>query len=141
MRTLDGVRNVSPVSRTPVPATIDEYLAGVSLGFRPLLRALRKTIRRAAPLATESITYGIPTFKQDGQRLIYFSSATKHCAIHMVRKTDLDDAVRRGFSVGRGSIRFTPEHPLPEGLVTRIVKTRLTQIASTAKARRRLSSR
>ena len=98
-----------------------------------MLRTLRKQIRASAPRASESITYGIPTFKQDGQRLTYFSAATKHCAIHMVRKTHLDEAVRLGFAVGRGSIRFTPEHPLPERLVTRIVKIRLAEIGSAAK--------
>jgi uncharacterized protein YdhG (YjbR/CyaY superfamily) len=119
------------------PATsIDEYLAGVDPKLRPLLRSVRTTIRAAAPKATESISYGIPTYKQDGQRVIYFSAAAKHCAIHMVRKDDLDEAVRLGFGVGRGSIRFTPDHPLPARLVTRIVKSRLREIRSTAKDQR-----
>ena len=136
-----SVRNVKPISRRSAPATIDEYLAGVSPGFRAGLRTLRKTIRAAAPRASESITYGIPTFKQGGQRLIYFSAATRHCAIHMVRKTYLEEAVRLGFGVGRGSIRFTPEHPLPDRLVRRIVNARLAEIAATIKEPRRPSPR
>jgi uncharacterized protein YdhG (YjbR/CyaY superfamily) len=115
--------------------TIDEYLASVPPRFRALLRSVRRTIRKAAPRATESISYGIPTFKQDGERLIYFSAATNHVAIHMVRKAHLDEAVRLGFGIGRGSIRFTPEHPLPERLVTRIVKARMAEIRSAAKER------
>lgn len=117
-------------------ATIEAYLAAVAPEFRPLLRSVRKTIRAAAPKATESISYGIPTYKQDGQRLIYFSAAAKHCAIHMVRKPDLDEAVRLGFGIGRGSIRFTPDHPLPARLITRIVKTRLAEIRAAAKDHR-----
>lgn len=117
-------------------ATIEAYLAGVAPEFRPLLRSVRKTIRAAAPKATESISYGIPTYKQDGQRLIYFSAAAKHCAIHMVRKPELDEAVRLGFGIGRGSIRFTPDHPLPARLITRIVKARLAEIRSAAKDHR-----
>ena len=112
------------------PASIAEYLAGVSPEFRPLLRSLRKTIRAAVPKAAESISYGIPTYKQDGQRLIYFSAASKHCAIHMVRRPELDEAVRLGFGIGRGSIRFTPDHPLPARLVTWIVKARQAEIGS-----------
>jgi uncharacterized protein YdhG (YjbR/CyaY superfamily) len=50
----------------------------------------------------------------------------------MVRKAHLDEAVRLGFGVGRGSIRFTPEHPLPERLLRRIVNTRLAEIASSS---------
>jgi uncharacterized protein YdhG (YjbR/CyaY superfamily) len=115
---LAGVRKVS---RRSAPVTVDEYLAGVPPRSRALLRALRRTIRAAAPRATESISYGIPTFKHNGQRLIYFSAAKSHCAIHMVRRSDLDEATRLGFGIGRGSIRFTPEHPLPQRLVTRIV--------------------
>jgi len=107
------------------PATIDQYLAGVAPEFRALLRSVRRTIRGAAPKATESISYGIPTYKQDGERVIYFSAAAKHCAIHMVRKAELDEAVSLGFGIGRGSIRFTPDHPVPARLVTRIVKARL----------------
>ena len=119
---------------TKPPESIDAYLAGVAPEFRPLLRSVRKTIRTAAPKATESISYGIPTYKQDGQRVIYFSAAAKHCAIHMVRKADLAEAVRLGFGIGRGSIRFTPDHPLPARLITRIVKARLAEIGSSAKA-------
>ena len=85
---------------TKPPATVDEYLASVGPEFRPLLRSVRKTIRAAAPKATESISYGIPTYKQDGQRVIYFSAAAKHCAIHMVRTPALDEARGLGFGVG-----------------------------------------
>ncbi len=129
------MKNLGHVARDSPPATIDEYLAGVAPEFRALLRDLRKTIKAAASSASESITYGIPTFKQDGQRLTYISAATNHCAIHMVRKVHLDEATRLGFGVGRGSIRFTPEHPLPRRVVTRIVKARLAEIASKGKGR------
>lgn len=112
------------------PRTVEEYLAGLSPRFRALLCDVRRTIKAAAPRATESITYGIPTFKYEGQRLIYFSAATSHCAVHMVRKAHLDEATRLGFGVGRGSIRFTPEKPLPHRLLTRIVKARLADIGS-----------
>ncbi len=101
--------------------------------FRPLLRRVLRTIRTAAPRAVESISYGIPTFKQEGQRLIYVSAATKHCAVHMVRRPQLEEARRLGFGVGRGSIRFTPEHPLPDRLLTRIVRSRLDEIGTTAR--------
>jgi uncharacterized protein YdhG (YjbR/CyaY superfamily) len=119
---------------TKAPTSIGEYLASVDPKFRPLLRSVRRTIRAAAPKATESISYGIPTYKQDGQRVIYFSAAANQCAIHMIRKADLDEAVRLGFGTGRGSIRFTPDHPVPARLVTRIVKARLAEIRSAAKA-------
>jgi uncharacterized protein YdhG (YjbR/CyaY superfamily) len=33
-----------------------------------------------------------------------------------------------GFATAKGTIRFTPEHPLPVDLVARIVRERLAQI-------------
>ena len=113
--------------------TVDAYLAGLRPAYRAALRAVRRTIRRVAPDATESISYGIPTYKLDGQRLVYFSAASNHCAVHMVRKDHLDEAVRLGFGVGRGSIRFTPEKPIPSRLLSRIVKVRAAEIEGRAR--------
>lgn len=110
--------------------SVGEYLARVDHSFRSLLKSVRSTIRSTAPGAAESITYGIPTYKQDGKRLIYFSAATEHCAVHMIGPGHLAEAKRRGFAVGRGSIRFTPERPIPEDLLKRIVKARLAEIAA-----------
>lgn len=132
--TRDGTgRPVASRSGASRPTTIDRYLRGVEPRFRPLLRAVRRTIRATAPHSDESISYGIPTFKQNGTRLIYFSAATKHCAIHMVRKAHLEEAVRLGFAVGRGSIRFTPEHRLPVSLLKKIVKARLAEIEGSSR--------
>jgi len=108
--------------------TVDAYLAGLRPAYRAALRAVRRTIRRIAPDATESISYGIPTYKVEGKRLVYVGAATNHLAVHMIRREHLAEAKRLGFGVGRGSIRFTPERPLPERLLTRIVKARLAEI-------------
>jgi len=109
-------------------ATIEEYLAQLPVDQRRTLMAVRKTIRQVAPDAVESISYGIPTCKQDGRPLIYFSAAKEHLTVHAIDNDLLDESARRGFGTGRGSIRFTPERPLPATLLTRIVKARLTRL-------------
>ncbi|MDE3113660.1 MAG: DUF1801 domain-containing protein [Chloroflexota bacterium] len=127
---------MSPVRTRPaVATTVAEYISNADPAFRPLLRSVRRAIRTAAPRAVESISYGIPTFKQYGKRLIYFSAASRHCAIHMIGAAHLAEAKRRGFGVGRGSIQFTPEKPLPAELLERIVKARLAEIAADEKRR------
>ena len=115
-------------------ATVDEYLARVRPNFRALLSQVRDAIRAVAPRATETISYGIPTFKHAGHRLIYFSAAREHCTIHMIATDDLEAAARQGFRVGRGSIQFTPEKPLPISLVKRLVKKRLREIEAGERA-------
>src|SRR5437867_2913600 len=108
--------------------TIDEYLAGVPPKFRTLLRELRKTIKTAAPDADEVISYGMPAFRQNGM-LVYFAAFQDHCSLFVA-----SDAVRRQFAkelkpfqAGRGTLRFTPDRPLPSGLVARIVKARVAE--------------
>ena len=71
-----------------------------------MLMTLRKTIKAAAPKATESISYGIVGYKQNGKQLVYFGYWKAHCAL---------------YGGGTGTIRFTADKPLPDRLVTKIV--------------------
>jgi uncharacterized protein YdhG (YjbR/CyaY superfamily) len=46
--------------RRRAPKTIDEYIDRCAPQAQPMLRRLRATIAKAAPDATETISYGIP---------------------------------------------------------------------------------
>ena len=110
------------------PATIDDYLARVSSGQRAALNRLRKAIRAAAPRAEECISYQLPAFRLDGRMLVWFGAGANHCSFYpgaVVQrfKRELDD-----FQISKGTIRFQPDHPIPAGLVRRLVKARREQI-------------
>ena len=45
---------------------VDDYLAHVSPVARATLEKLRKTIKAAAPMASEVISYQMPMYKQHG---------------------------------------------------------------------------
>ena len=115
-------------------ATVDGYLAKLSSEYRRTLSAVRTTIRRTAPDAVESISYGIPTYKQDGRPLVYFSAAKEHLTVHAVDADLLEEAARRGFGTGRGSVRFTPERPIPTTLLTKMVKARIARVRGGARS-------
>jgi len=51
--------------------SVEDYLASVLADARAALLKLRKTIRSAAPKATEEISYQVPTFKQNGGLVAY----------------------------------------------------------------------
>ena len=115
----------------PAPKTVDEYLARVPPKFRATLQRLRKTIKAAAPDAEEVISYQMPAFRQNGM-LVYFAAFEDHCSLFVG-----SPKVRRQFSAelkpfmrGKGTLRFTPDRPLPAGLVTRIVKVRVAENAA-----------
>jgi uncharacterized protein YdhG (YjbR/CyaY superfamily) len=114
--------------------TVDEYLAAVPEDARAALNKLRKTIKAAAPKATEGISYQVPVFKLDGKPLVGFGATAAHCSFYVMSTSD---AMRRrlrelkGYKLGAGSIQFAAGKGLPTALVTRLVKARIAENKTT----------
>ncbi len=127
---------------TEKPATIDAYLARVPQDQREALQHLRNVIRSAAPLAEELISYQIPTFKQDGM-LVAFAAAKSHCAFYTLDSALIGAHAEalKDFSTSTGTIRFTPDKPIPDELVRRLVSERLAENAAVAAARKARKAR
>jgi uncharacterized protein YdhG (YjbR/CyaY superfamily) len=114
--------------RTTKPKTVSEYLTSLDADKRAALRELRAAIKAAAPRAEECISYGIPAFRLDGKVLVWFHCATKHCSFFpgaypiAACKRDL-----KKYSTSKGTIRFSPDKPLPAALVRKLVKARIAE--------------
>lgn len=108
--------------------TIDAYLATVDDSKRATLQKLREMIHAAAPDAEECISYSLPAFRQ-GRIVCGFGATKKHCAFYMFNDTSLDPFAEelKDYDIGKGTIRFPPEKPLPADLVRRLVKARLAE--------------
>lgn len=110
------------------PGTPNAYLGGLSKDKRAALQNLRANIRAAAPDLEECIGYGIPAFRYNGKFLLAYAAGANHCAfypgsvVQKLSKTDL-----KNFDISKGTIRFTPDKPLPKSLVKKLVKLRLAQ--------------
>ena len=113
------------------PRTIDDYLGGASTAQRDVLEKLRRAIHAAAPGAEEYIGYGLAGFKFKGRPLVYLGVWEKHCALYAaspaVQKQFLKEL--KGFEQSKGTIKFTPEQPMPLALVKKLVKARLAENA------------
>jgi uncharacterized protein YdhG (YjbR/CyaY superfamily) len=111
------------------PRTIDEYLATAKPDQRRTLAKLRKTIRAVAPKAEECISYGIPAFRLNGRSLVFFGAWRNHCSLYPGSSTTLkkfrDDL--KGFQITKGTVRFSPDNPLPLALVKKLVKARIAE--------------
>jgi uncharacterized protein YdhG (YjbR/CyaY superfamily) len=118
------------------PTTVAEYLATAPKGQRPALLRLRRTIKAAAPKATEVVSYGIVGYKHNGKQLVYFGYAKDHCALYGNNSRSLSSAERKRYATGKGTLRFAADEPLPARLVTRIVKARIAEIDKADAARR-----
>lgn len=109
------------------PKTIDKYLARLPTDQRVALTKLRRTIKAAAPRATEAISYRIPTFKLDGRPLVYFGAARAHCALYGPGLHRFGPELK-SFETSKGTVRFNPDRPLPAALVTKLVKARIAEV-------------
>ena len=131
MARTEGVGN-----RAQPPASIDDYLAALPDDARAALSSLRRIIRTAAPEAVEVISYGIPSYKYQGY-LVGFAAFKNHCSFFPGRA--MVDEYReelRAFKTAKGTIRFTPDRPLPTALVRKIVRTRIEENETRASHRR-----
>jgi uncharacterized protein YdhG (YjbR/CyaY superfamily) len=111
------------------PSSVDAYLAALPEPQRAALEKLRTTIRAAAPEATEAISYQMPAFKDRGRFLVSYAAFKDHCSLFPASDAVMEELGRElePYFSGRGTLRFTPEKPIPARLVRRIVKARLAE--------------
>jgi uncharacterized protein YdhG (YjbR/CyaY superfamily) len=111
------------------PRTIDEYLANVTLDQRAVLENLRQAIRAVLPAAEECISYGIPSFRWNGRPLVFFGAWANHCSFYPGSSKTLKNFRRdlKDFRMTKGTIRFSPENPLPSAVVKKLVKARVAE--------------
>lgn len=110
--------------------SIEEYLADLPAKQRAALETLRKVIKTAAPQATESISWGMPTFK-DTRPLVAYAAFKEHLSFFVMSTAVMDDYKDElaAFDSSKGTIRFQPEKPLPVALVKKLVKARIEENA------------
>lgn len=113
---------------------IEAYLANLPGDQRVALEHLRRTIAKAAPAATEAISYGVPAFKLHGRPLVSYGAGKAHCAFYLMSTGVMDAhlAELRGYQLGKGSIRFQSDSPLPEALVRTLVAARIAELEASS---------
>jgi uncharacterized protein YdhG (YjbR/CyaY superfamily) len=109
------------------PKDFDEYADRFPKDVQQLLRKMRETIRKAAPKATETVSYGMPAFRLGGI-LVWFAAHARHIGFYpgasaiVAFKKELS-----AYKSAKGSVQFPVDDPLPLSLVARIVKYRVDE--------------
>ena len=125
---------MSPPDEATVTKHIDQILSSLPDDKRAALQALRQTIASAAPDAVEGISYGLPAFRYRGRPLVSYNASTGHCAFFPMSPAVLDrhrDELT-GFDMAKGTIRFSPDRPIPAEIVSAIVRERMAETDATA---------
>lgn len=106
------------------PKDIDDYMAGFPPEIRELLEQIRKTIKQVAPDAQETISYGMPAFRLNGN-LVYFAAFKNHIGFYPIPagvekfKKELS-----AYKTGKGSVQFPLNQQMPLPLITKLVQFR-----------------
>jgi len=119
------------------PTSVDDYLSALPEDQRVALERLRKTIRVAAPQATEKISYAMPAFEEEGRFLVSYAAFKDHCSLYPASTAVMEalgDVLKPYFS-GKGTLRFKADEPIPAALVMKIVKLRLKENAARGSSR------
>lgn len=105
--------------------SIDEYIAAHPEDVRSLLQNIRETIRKAAPEATEKISWQMPTFWQ-GENIIHFAAFKKHIGLYPGGEATAVFAERlAGYKTSKGAIQLPLDKPIDYDLITDIVRWRV----------------
>jgi uncharacterized protein YdhG (YjbR/CyaY superfamily) len=110
---------------------IDDYLDAIEdPDQRRALGDLRRQILAAAPEAEQCISYGMPAFRVGGKVVAGFAAFKEHLSYlpHSGSVlTELGDDLSQ-WTATKGSLHFTPDHPLPDEIVERMVAVRRSEL-------------
>jgi uncharacterized protein YdhG (YjbR/CyaY superfamily) len=71
--------------------------------------------------------------------LVGFGASKAHCSFFVMSASFLDGFQRElaSYETSKGTIRFTPERPIPAALVRKLVKARIEENEARARSRER----
>lgn len=106
---------------------VDAYISDQAEASIPLLEKLRAVIRKAAPKAEESVSYGMAAYKLAGP-LVYFGAFKDHIGFFPTPSGVANfEKELKGYTTSKGTIHFELDKPIPVKLVTAIVKFRVEE--------------
>jgi len=108
-----------------IPENIPEYIAGFPEDVQQLLEEVRNAIKKAAPAATEKISYAMPTYFLEGN-LVHFAAYKNHIGFYPAPSgLEAFEKDIAKYKHSKGAVQFPIDNPIPLALISRIVKYRV----------------
>jgi uncharacterized protein YdhG (YjbR/CyaY superfamily) len=107
---------------------VENYINSFPAATREILQKFRALIKQYAPMAEESLSYGMPGYKLYGKPLVYFAGCKKHIGFYAT-PTGHEKFSKQlaGYKQGKGSVQFPLAQPLPWELIETIIKFRIEE--------------
>jgi uncharacterized protein YdhG (YjbR/CyaY superfamily) len=109
---------------------VEEFLAGLDAPTRDAFARIVALVDAEVPDAEQGVSYGLPALRYRGKPLIGFAAAAHYLSVYPFSPSAVN-AVRHqlgGYSVSKGTIRFSAEAPLPEQALRDLVRARVSEI-------------
>jgi uncharacterized protein YdhG (YjbR/CyaY superfamily) len=104
---------------------VNTYISQFPSNVQEILGKIRELIIKTIPNATETISYGIPTYKLSGKPVVYFAGYKNHIGFYATPTGHEAFAKELSkYKEGRGSVQFPLNEPMPFELIKRIVEYR-----------------
>lgn len=104
------------------PKTVDEYIASAPKEAQARLSELRAIVKSAASEADEVISYRMPYYKYHGA-LVGFAAFKNHIGFFGALSAE-DKKEFKDYKIGRGTIQFPFDKPLPAASIGKLIKAR-----------------
>jgi uncharacterized protein YdhG (YjbR/CyaY superfamily) len=103
---------------------INEYINNFPNEVQEKLQEIRKFIHNCVPEAKEAISWGMPTFKLNGN-LIHFAAFKKHIGLYPGASPIIEFKKElANYKTSKGAIQLPLDKPTPFDLIKKIVEFR-----------------
>ncbi len=104
---------------------VDSYIAAAPVEAQGKLREVRSAIRRVAPDARESISYGMPCYSYKGP-LAWFGLHSAHIGLY-IRPPVMAEHRREleGYVTTKSAVHLPLDRKVPVQLIKKLVKARM----------------
>jgi uncharacterized protein YdhG (YjbR/CyaY superfamily) len=114
-------------------SSIDDYIQRQPPAVQGVLGELRQLIRKAAPKASEKISYQMPTFYLNGN-LVHFAACKGHIGFYPTPSAiEKFRGELKRYKTSKGAVQFPLTEPLPRKLITQMVNFRVAENEAKAK--------
>lgn len=108
--------------------TVEAYIGAFPPEIRKVLEEVRAVICKAAPMATEKISWGMPTYHFH-ENLVHFAAAKKHVGLYPSPAAVIHFADKlTAYKTSKGAIQFPFSKPIPLELIEEITLWRVAQV-------------
>jgi len=106
---------------------VDDYIDMFPDNTKQILKKFRQAIQESASKAEETISYGIPTYRLNGN-LVHFGGFKNHVGFYPAPQAiTFFEKELSLYKTSKGTIQFSLDKPIPYDLVKKIVKYRVKE--------------